>query len=406
MKNIFAGLLLTISLSATAQGDTVSIMYYNLLNFPSADASRTSDIKTIIQHTTPDLFLVNELQSLYGANLILTNSLNVDGVTHYSKAIFYNGTDTDNMLFYNNEKFGLIEQFQISTSIRDISEYHLYYKEPNMTASSDTIHLWAYSCHLKAGSYPANEDQRETEAQVFKNYLTNLNRSGNLIIGGDFNFYSGSEAACTEILTGGNIDFNDPINLIGNWHNNSNYTSIHTQSTRGTGGNAGGSSGGMDDRFDLIFATDAIMQGSNKLQYLNNSYKAIGQDGNHFNTSVNNGANSAVPTTVANALYNSSDHLPVYMEMTVDVVLGVQENEDLVENYQYLPNQNIVKVQLEKNNQLLNATLYDVMGQKVYSNRFVNTKNIKIDLPQLSGGVYLLQLTSEDNKSTIKLIIE
>jgi len=65
-----------------------------------------------------------------------------------------------------------------------------------------------------------------------------------LIVGGDFNFYYHTEPAYQEILYGQCLDLRDPINQMGNWHNNSFYKNIHTQSTRSaTGCYAGGAYG-------------------------------------------------------------------------------------------------------------------------------------------------------------------
>ncbi len=45
--------------------------------------------------------------------------------------------------------------------------------------------------------------------------------------------------------------FYDPINRVGDWHNNPSYADIHTQSTHTVYNNCA-STGGMDDRFDFI----------------------------------------------------------------------------------------------------------------------------------------------------------
>ena len=47
--------------------------------------------------------------------------------------------------------------------------------------------------------------------------------------------------------------------------------------------------GGMDDRFDFIFVSEDLISGEDGVLYLENSYLAEGQDGNHFNQSVNDG---------------------------------------------------------------------------------------------------------------------
>ncbi len=396
-----------IFLSSFAQLDTVSVMYYNLLNFPgsSAEQTRVDTLEDIITYVKPDLFLVNELESLYGANLILSNALNVNGVNHYQRATYYSGPDTQNMLFYNEDKFGLIEQFQISTDLRDISEYHLYYKEPNMNATTDTVYLWAYSCHLKAGSDQENEDQRGDEAADFKNYLDNLNRSGNLIIGGDFNFYSSSEPGCQTILNDGNVPFNDPINQLGNWNNNSFYQAVHTQSTRyNSGGFAGGSTGGLDDRFDIIFASDDIMQGNQRLKYLEGSYKSIGNDGNHYNYyDINSGTNTAVPVNVANALYHNSDHLPVYMEMVIDAPVGVTEYVNVVSSAYYNAMDNSLNLKFKESVQKIEVVIFDLSGKQVYQTSQGKMIN---PLPNLNSGIYLAKVSTTKGVSTVKFVVE
>ena len=104
-----------------------------------------------------------------------------------------------------------------------------------------------------------------------------------MIVGGDFNFYYHTEPACQEILYGQGLDLIDPINQMGNWHNNSFYKNVHTQSTRSaTGGYAGGAYGGMDDRFDIIFTSNDVMDGSSGIEYIANTYIADGQDGSYL----------------------------------------------------------------------------------------------------------------------------
>ena len=127
-------------------------MYHNVLNFPGLSPDRADTLRKILQYSKPDVYIVNELESEVGADLILDNGLNVFGATNYSRATFIDGYDTDNGLFYNSDKLGLVDQLQLGTVLRDISVYQLYYKAPNLTAQSDTIYFWFFSCHLKAGS--------------------------------------------------------------------------------------------------------------------------------------------------------------------------------------------------------------------------------------------------------------
>jgi hypothetical protein len=61
------------------------------------------------------------------------------------------------------------------------------------------------------------------------------------------------------------------------------------------------------------------MTGTDSLQYIDNSYLAIGNDGNHYNTSlIAAPANSMYPESVVRSLYYMSDHLPVAMKMVAN----------------------------------------------------------------------------------------
>lgn len=403
MKNLVLLIAMLSAGVAGAQKDTTSIMFYNILYFPGSTSDRGDTLEKIIRYTEPDLFLVNELETNFGANLILGTAMNSQGVTHYDKATFYNGPDSDNMLFYNTEKFGLVSQNQIATITRDISEYKVYYKEPGLDANSDTTYLYLYSCHLKAGSSQSDIDDRESEATTFKNYLQNNITDGNIILGGDFNFYTSTEAGCQTILNGGTVGLNDPINQMGNWHNNSFYVSHHTQSTRSSsGGYGGGSSGGMDDRFDFIFISDEVKNGTDKVSYLDGSYLSVGQDGNFFNSSVNSGVNSAVPDDIANALFYMSDHLPVYMEMVIDFPVGIQEVQEIVNGYRMVSN-NELQLLLEEGVELNRKMIYNLSGQVMLTS---TNRSVNVSLDGLSAGVYILHIETNKGDASLKFVKE
>ena len=96
-----------LNLSLFSAQDTVKITYYNLLNFPAVQQDRIDTLKKILDYIQPDIFVVNELTSFNGAGLIKNNALNVNGVNRFSSAVFYDGPDTDNMIFYDHDKFTL-----------------------------------------------------------------------------------------------------------------------------------------------------------------------------------------------------------------------------------------------------------------------------------------------------------
>ena len=133
-------------------------------------------------------------------------------MTDFASAVFYDGPDTDNLLFYDQTKLGLHSQHQIQTTLRDISEYVLFYRAPDLSATLDTTYLYFYSLHLKAGSDPVNVDRRDQDAEILKQYLVDNNRINRIFVGGDFNFYNHTEQGCQEILNGQGLTLFDPIN--------------------------------------------------------------------------------------------------------------------------------------------------------------------------------------------------
>jgi hypothetical protein len=74
----------------------------------------------------------------------------------------------------------------------------------------------------------------------------------------------------------------------------------------------------MDDRFDFIFMNRHLLNDSAGIRYIPGTYKAIGNDGLHYNTNINSPpANNSVPPDVLAALFLASDHLPVRADLRV-----------------------------------------------------------------------------------------
>jgi hypothetical protein len=313
-----------------AQNDTLTIVSYNLLNFPDGrndcgtsninPANRTDTLRRILGFLKPDIFMACEIQTQNGADSVLTRSLNVFGATNYAMAPFQysqgGGGSLNNAMFYNTDKLIFLRQNAIPTSSRDINHYTLYAKDPNLAQNRDTIFIEAYMSHLKAGSGSAEQATRAEQTQVFRTYVDSKPLMRNHLIGGDMNVYSSSEACYQNLISGGSVAFNDPISSPGNWNNNSSFANIHTQSTRTSGSIACGSTGGLDDRFDQILTSANVLSGSDNLTYVPNSYKAVGNDGLHFNQSlIGAPLNAQYPDSVVRALYMMSDHLPVVIKV-------------------------------------------------------------------------------------------
>ncbi len=371
--------------------DSLRIMYYNLLNYPDTSPERADTLRKIVHYAKPDIFVINELQTEAGADLILSQSMNQLGVLSYQRVAFIDGNDTDNMLYYNSDKLGFISQTQVNTTLRDFSEYILYYKSPGLSASSDTVYLNIYSAHLKAGA--GEFAQRADEAQILKFHLNTRPDIENVFVGGDFNFYSGNESGCLILRESGSVWLNDPIDQIGNWSGNSSYANIHTQSTR-TSSFGGGSGGGMDDRFDLIFVSNDVLDNSNGVSYIPNSYQALGQDGLRYNQSVNSPTNTILPDSVANALYWMSDHLPVILDVVMDYTASTDEFDQFV-IFSFDTETRLMRVPQELIGTSFN--LYDYTGRLIMGEE-ITTTSFKIDT---TPGVYIF--TSE--MKSLKIVV-
>lgn len=317
MKQILLIWLVLLYLPLLSQQDTARVMYYNVLNFPGTTPERVAHFRVISQYIDPDIILINELLNEEGANSILTDGLNVFGSNKYDRANFTNGPNTDNMLFYNQEKFVLHSQDTIQTALRLINEYVLYYDSPGLESGVDTTFLYLYSAHLKSSTGPTNRALRLAEVMQFKAHVNSKPDITNMFFGGDMNFYSASEPAYDTLINYGLFPLTDVLPA-GSWHDDLAFADIHTQSTRAIQF-GGGAKGGLDDRFDFIFFSEDLINGNNNISYIPNSMKAIGNDGNHLNVAIiDEPANTSVPDSVLQALYYMTDHLPVICDIKIE----------------------------------------------------------------------------------------
>ena len=304
-----------------------TIMSYNLLNYPgSTSAIRNPYFRTIIENTLPDILVVQEMLSQTGVDGFLNNVLN-SASSGYAAGEFIDGPDTDNAIFFKSSSFTLLANNVIPTTLRDINEFVL--KE---SITNDTIRI--YSVHLKAGTASSDESQRLAEVTALRNVTDNLPSNSNYIVLGDFNIYGSNEAAYIKLLdqtTPGYVV--DIYNLTGTW-NNQQYAEYHTQSPR-TRQFGGGSSGGMDDRFDMILFSEAVMD-SGDIYYLPDSFTNFGNDGTHYNDSINRPPNNAVGQIIANALHSSSDHIPIFATIRFESTNITQISVNLIDGWNML----------------------------------------------------------------------
>jgi len=365
-------------------GQSVRLATYNILNFPQAmGMQRLDDLRYVVEYMDPDILVVQEMQSNIGVSLFR------DSVVNYYQddflaAPFHDGPDTDNALFYREDKIELIGCNFLTTVNRDIMQYNLRLIEPGEE-------LIVFSLHFKASQGPENEAIRLQEATVLRQHLDSLAQGTDFIVAGDFNIYTSSEPAYIMMTeTSGSGQLFDPINAPGYWHENSDFAYLHTQSSRVDQLPDGGAGGGLDDRFDMLLCSSCLFDSAG-LYLPAQTYTVFGNDGDHFNDPVNHGYNQSVPTYVADALYYASDHLPV----SVDIVYGShqQEEHDIIKIYPN-PMQTSASIQLPwfDDFQKAEITITNILGQRVYAHTLYSPQTIHLDRGTLPVGVYFVHV--------------
>lgn len=312
--------------------DTLILMHYNLLNYGVSTSyctptnneisAKEAACRTIFDHAAPDILTVNEINPNAVYHKRFTDStLNVlyPDAYAYKAGTNVSGDIHSNGIFYRVSKLALSRHFSIPTATRDFDLYTLYYLDPQLSLTQDTAFITLAVCHLKAGTTGADATERNTMALLLMGHLDTANISGPVLFSGDMNLKNSGEAAWATLTNFSNpaVRFQDPIASPGTWNNNASFAGIHTQSTQTTTSGCA-SGGGMDDRFDIIFANASAMTGADHYQVISSSYKALGNDGQHFNSFISSGVNTAVPQAVAEALHFASDHLPVVVKLKVD----------------------------------------------------------------------------------------
>lgn len=410
--------------------ERLTVMQYNLTYYGSTDNNFPFDcntttnntlqkdgyLKTIVDNIRPDVFCVNELMVKYasGENTLADTILIKVMGNDFERAAHTGSKDITNMIFFNKTKLGLHKQDYLfkdldeGNIVREIDFYTLYYKDAALSIHQDSIYMTFVVAHLKAGRDGGDSIQRVNATLTVMDYIENNNLGKNVFFMGDLNTYSNEEQAYQNLTnyTNNDVNFYDPIDQEGEWNNNYSYRMYHTQSTRSNFGDCF-ASGGMDDRFDFILINNDVRDNSSGVQYVQGSYKAFGQDGSFYNSSVNTNSNSVVSSTVAQALYEMSDHLPVVLELDVTqgplsvdykkIVTNVALNNPFSEELKVRINAREILSEVEIN-------IYDITGKLVISkniavnnNRFYQSINTK----ELHRGVYILSIIDKASKTSL-----
>ena len=407
-------LLFNLLVSVNFAQTRIKAMMYNVLNYSDSEVSRnkTPFLSTILDEVEPDLFMVCEMIDEIGSDYLFENAI-IPYNENFQKAPFEENQSGNyslqQMVYYNSKKLILEETRVITADTRDINQYTFKINTEN--ALSNPIRMEVFVTHLKASTGSSNRQRRLNSIQSFVSYTNNIADDSYVLFAGDLNFYTSNEEGYQHLIDDRNpivmidpidrptpnfpddgVDYYENYNSTYFW-NNSSFRDIHSQSTR-TSNNGliddSGSTGGLDDRFDFIMMSENFNM-STDLYYINDSYQVIGNNGNCYNSFINNpNCSGGYSQTLRDALIEFSDHLPVVMEMeTPENTLSTNQiseinfiGSNIIEDY----------LKIISPNDMNNLKIYSITGQlidvKLTKNTGIDT--IIIDVKHISKGIYYL----------------
>ena len=378
-------------------GDTLRVVTNNSLQFHGQQNSdRVPYFRTVMRAIHPDVVMMEEVASEQAMDYMLAQ-VYAQLDTDWATANFMPNGDLNNTCFYRQSKVALVSQRAIATDLRDINEYVL-----RPVSGDTTARLHIFAAHLKANNDSASASRRGREAAIARQQTDALPAGTNFLICGDFNLYSSSETAWQNLTVPGsnpNGQFNDPVNRVGAWHDNPAYADVHTQSTRVADLGDGGATGGLDDRFDFILVSNAMMDSTGS-HVIPGTYHAYGNDGQHLNRAINDGTNLVVPDSIAYALCHATDHLPV----VVDMVLGgdggdravtiPSPNDFAVWSCYPNPFNSVLTIKLPALPRG-SISIFDILGRRIFDQDLrhdATATTLQVDFSRFGSGTYFVEL--------------
>jgi len=431
---------------SSAQSDTVRVMAYNVLDYGSyplcqgPNSIYNAYLETIVQYANPDIISLEKMGSIqtsptddnYSAAIgfqdsILQFALNAayPGRFNYCPFTNYAASPTEDLLFYNQQKLGFDRILCTYTNTEDFNTYKLYYLDPNLATTHDTTFLYVTVNHDISGSTDASERGAQIAGEMAQ-LETHFTHLANMINMGDFNLRNTDEPLYQTLTQPAdtNYKYYDPpfypdgeFTYPADWDDNpASYTNCLTTSTRLSGSvpNSCGTSGGAKDWFDHIFLSPWIINNSNYISYIPHSFKALGNDGHRLGISVNEApTNTAVPSSVASALFQMSNKYPVLVDLlvtpnTTGTSLPNPEIEpSVVANYQLNSDKvnvaNPVGAQLMFNfsgslvGESVSITCTDMLGQVRMNQTFIVGQQVQQISCDLTPGAYIVRVVANNN---------
>lgn len=332
----FLTLCLGVCVLATQAHANLRVVSWNLANL-KGDSSAIEAVFAEIESddvegvsAAPHLYVFQEIRATDVndlASLIAAAHPGYDYIrATYTSTPFENGSAGAQVLFYRDDTLT-----EIASGHRDIfTGAGRNTDRWQMRLKNYTFDLYVYSSHLKAGNGSSDQIEREQGATSVRANADSLPSEAHAIFVGDFNLYSNNEAAYQIMTAAGPKQAVDPLGS-GSWSGSSNAIK-HTQSPRLNASSNGLIGGGMDDRFDFHFVTEGLLDGSG-LSLVD--YRVVGNDGNHYNASINSGNNSYFPgqtsrsNQLADDIFDASDHVPILCDYQIPARIAALTPDEL-----------------------------------------------------------------------------
>ena len=156
---------------------------------------------------------------------------------------------------------------------------------------------------------------------------------------------------------------------------------------------------------DVLNLTGTLsMAGKLQVTALNGTLFAAGDSVEIINGTVTGTPSEIIPATPGEGLEWDLSAFNTSGAIKVKAATGINELELKTKTYP-IPCKDFLNIQLDEAVSNLHVSIVSLVGKVVYTNTFDNQTEMKLDVNQLSKGVYLLQLKS-DNKSFTQRIIK
>ncbi|MEG8946762.1 T9SS type A sorting domain-containing protein [Rosettibacter firmus] len=400
MKKILILILLLLNQYFYSQ-QYIKIMTYNIHDYtpynPTPDNPTRLDwdnpaLKYVINYVKPDILVCQEVRDLASVNQLMNYVLD----NNYAVADFVESENMNSVLFYKEDKFISLGNFIHPAETRPFNEFPVVHRTTNDT-------LIIFSVHLKANSITSDNSEnirrRGVAADSIRKRTSQLPSNKNFIILGDFNTLLGSEPAIQKLIDKSYKGYVlDPLDAIGEWGDNPDYAFTHTMYAEN-----------LTVRFDMILISQAVKDPGG-IEYVENSYTVVGNDGKHFGKSINYGLNP-YQRVLADSLISASDHLPVY---AIFKFTGTTNIDELNNRFTFHLNQNYPNPFNSETTisysisypSFIKLKVYDLLGNEITTlvDDYKSAGNYQIKFNaekfSLSSGIYFYKLVAENFSET------